>query len=157
MRAICDGPIRQSGEAWWEIDQLLRFTEHDWSLTSHMGSPLSLSLHIARGRQATRRSKVIVVVTQQNLEAKKNSSPILYSSFSLSRYPSILYSSFSLSRYPSILYSSFSLSCYPSILYSPFSLSRYPSILYLSFSLSRYPSILYSSFSLYCYLFPLAM
>ena len=46
---------------------VLRCNVRDWSLSSLM----SLPLYIASCRQATRRSQVIVVVTQQNLEAKK--------------------------------------------------------------------------------------
>ena len=60
---------------------VLRCNVRDWSLSSRM----SLPLYIASCRQATRRSQVIAV-TQQDLEAKKKRSPILYSSFSLSRY-----------------------------------------------------------------------
>ena len=54
---------------------VLRCTVQDWSLSSRMSSlpspRLSLSVYIASCRQATRRSQMIVVVTQQNLEAKK--------------------------------------------------------------------------------------
>ena len=59
---------------------MLRCNVRDWSLSSRMSlSPpppplslsLSLSLYIASCRQATRRSQVIIVVTQQNLVAKK--------------------------------------------------------------------------------------
>ena len=50
---------------------VLRCTVRDWSLSSRMSLSPSLSLYIASCCQATRRSQVIVVVTQQNLEAKK--------------------------------------------------------------------------------------
>ena len=46
---------------------VLHCNVRDWSLSSR----ISLPLYIASCRQATRRSQVIVVVTQQNLEAKK--------------------------------------------------------------------------------------
>ena len=55
---------------------MLSCNVRDWSLSSRMSPPpppqsLSLPLYIASSCQATRRSQVIVVVTQQNLEAKK--------------------------------------------------------------------------------------
>ena len=53
---------------------MLRCAIQDWSLSSRMRSsspPLSLSLSPSTSLAATRRSQVIVVVTQQNLEAKK--------------------------------------------------------------------------------------
>ena len=75
MRAICNGPIRQRGEEWWEIHQcaalycsgLVTVQLHELP-----PSPLSLSFYIASCRQATKRSQVIVVVIPQNLEEKKN-------------------------------------------------------------------------------------
>ena len=46
---------------------------------------LSLALYIASCRKATKRSQVIVVVTQQNLEArKKNALPTLFVLFFVS-------------------------------------------------------------------------
>ena len=67
---------------------MLRCNVRDWSLSSRMSPPppppFSLSLYIASCRQATRRSQVIVDVTQQNLEGKKKLSHPLFVLFFIS-------------------------------------------------------------------------
>ena len=91
MRAICNGPIRQSGEEWWESTSVLRCTVQDWSLSSRMSfppppPPLSPSTSLAAARPQSTVKWLLWWLHRIWKQKKKPCSPDLYSSFSLSPF-----------------------------------------------------------------------